>query len=258
MFMAEKHEKTETPIQEKEAPEQLFVITTENIWKITTVVLAIVVIGFIVQNFMGTERGDTADTGDSGDSGDAGDSGDTAEVIDVELSDADQVKGEEDAPVTIVEYSDFQCPYCKRFYEQTLPSIEEKYIATGKVKLVYRHFPLSFHQNAQVAAEGAECAGDQDKFWEMHDILFEKGSGDGTGLSKEDILGYAETLELDVTAFTECLDSGKYTEKVANDMKMGASQGVSGTPGFLVNGVLVVGAQPFSVFEAAIEAALAE
>lgn len=258
MFMAEKHEKTETPVQEKEAPKQLFVITTENIWKITTVVLAIVVIGFIVQNFMGTERGDTADTGDSGDSGDAGDSGDTAEVIDVELSDADQVKGEEDAPVTIVEYSDFQCPFCKRFYEQTLPSIEEKYIATGKVKLVYRHFPLSFHQNAQVAAESAECAGDQDKFWEMHDMLFENGSGDGTGLSKEDILGYAETLELDVTAFTECLDSGKYTEKVADDMTMGASQGVSGTPGFLVNGVLVVGAQPFSVFEAAIEAALAE
>src|SRR3989338_8554201 len=172
MFMTEKHEKTETPVQEKEAPKQLFVITTENIWKITTVVLAIVVIGFIVQNFMGT--GDTADPGDSGDSADAGDSGDTAEVVDVELSDADQVKGEEDAPVTIVEYSDFQCPFCKRFYEQTLPSIEEKYIATGKVKLIYRHFPLSFHQNAQVAAEGVECAGDQDKFCEMHDILFDK------------------------------------------------------------------------------------
>ena len=92
----------------------------------------------------------------------------------VELVDDDDFKGDEDAPVTIVEWSDFECPFCTRFYTETLGKLEEKYINTGKVKFVYRDFPLGFHANAQKAAEAAECAGEQGKYWEMHDKLFEK------------------------------------------------------------------------------------
>jgi protein-disulfide isomerase len=233
---------------------QLFVITTDNVWKIATVVLAIIVLAFIARDFMG---GSAADTGASdtvvADTGSAG-----ADAVDFSVSDADRVKGDVDAPVTIIEYSDFQCPYCQRFYEQTLGSIVENYVDSGQVNIVYRHFPLSFHQNAQIAAEASECAGDQDMFWELHDIMFDRGAGDGTGLARADLESYASELGMDLDAFSECLDSGKYTEKVENDMATGATQGVRGTPGFLVNGVLVSGAQPYSVFEAAIEAALAE
>ncbi|PIN79406.1 hypothetical protein COV16_04415 [Candidatus Woesearchaeota archaeon CG10_big_fil_rev_8_21_14_0_10_34_8] len=249
--MAEKEHK-----EEKES-KQLFSITTNNVWKITTVVLAVLVIILIIlitRDFM-SPAGGPSDATDFAD--DTEDDAAEIEFSDVELSDGDWIKGEEDAPVTIIEYSDFQCPYCQRFYLQTLSSIEENYIDTGKVKIVFRHFPLSFHQNAQISAEAAECAGEQGMFWEMHDMLFENGSGDGTGLAQTDIEGYAADLGLDTATFSECLDSGKYTEKVQTDIKTGAAQGVKGTPGFIVNGVLVSGAQPYSVFEQVIEAALA-
>lgn len=242
--------------EEKKAKE-LFSVTTENIWKITTIVLAIVVIAFVVRGWGdNTQEGTPAGDDNPTDPGDTG----TTDIVEVTLTDADYVKGDPDAPVTIVEYSDFQCPYCQRFYLQTLPSIQENYIDTGKVKLVYRHFPLSFHQNAEIAAEAAECAGEQDDemFWAMHDMMFENGSGDGSGLAREDLIGYATTLGLDVDAFTTCVDENRYADKIQSDMASGVAAGVTGTPGFLVNGQLVVGAQPYSVFQAAIEAALAE
>jgi protein-disulfide isomerase len=232
---------------------QLFVLTTDNVWKLATVVLAIIVIVFVARDFMGG----TDTTGDTvvppTDNG-AG----TVEAVDFSISDNDQVKGDADAPVTIIEYSDFQCPYCQRFYSQTLGSIVDNYVESGQVKVVYRHYPLGFHAYAQLSAEASECAGDQGKFWELHDIMFERGAGDGTGLARADLESYALELGLNVGEFGLCLDSEKYAEKVKNDMALGTAQGVRGTPGFLVNGVLVSGAQPYSVFEAAIEAALAE
>ena len=245
--------------QEKKGKE-LFSITTDNIWKLTTVVLAIVVVAFIVRGWGSNERGsDDVAPQDDDYPTETGNNG-GIDPVEVTLTDADYVKGDKDAPVTIVEYSDFQCPYCQRFYLQTLPSIQENYIDTGKVKLIYRHFPLSFHQNAGIAAEAAECAGEQDEamFWAMHDIMFEKGSGDGSGLARDDLIGYATTLGVDVGEFTTCIDENRYANKIQSDMASGVAAGVSGTPGFLVNGELVVGAQPYSVFQAAIEAALAE
>jgi protein-disulfide isomerase len=246
-------------MEEKEMGEkgskQLFVLTTDNVWKLATVVLAIIVIAFVARDFMG--GGSAVDTGGSDTVVDTGGTG-TVDAIDFSVTDADRIKGDADAPVTIIEYSDFQCPYCQRFYQQTLGSIVENYVDSGDVKIVYRHFPLSFHQNAQIAAEASECAGDQDMFWELHDILFDRGSGDGTGLARIDLEAYASELGLDMTAFNACLDDGTYTQKVKDDMATGAAQGVRGTPGFLINGVLVSGAQPYSVFEAAIESALAE
>lgn len=165
-------------------------------------------------------------------------------------ADDDPVKGSENAPVTIIEFADFQCPFCARFYSQTLPQIEENYIKTGKVKLIYRDFPLSnIHKDAQKAAEAAECADDQDKFWEMHDKIFENQGS----LSVENFKKWAEDLGLDTEEFDDCLDSGKHASEVQNDLRDGSSYGVRGTPAFFVNGILVSGAQPYSVFQQAIE-----
>ncbi|MBU2634536.1 MAG: DsbA family protein [Nanoarchaeota archaeon] len=177
----------------------------------------------------------------------------TAPTI-VEASvDDDAVKGDANAPVTIIEFSDFQCPFCAKFYTDTLPQITEEYIDTGKVKFIYRDFPLGFHQNAQKAAEAAECAGDQDMFWEMHDMLYENQNA----LTVADLKQYASDLDLDATEFDECLDSGKYEDEVKDDMAEGSSYGVSGTPAFFINGQLLSGAQPFAAFQAVIEAELA-
>ena len=142
-----------------------------------------------------------------------------------------------------------ECPFCARFYEQTLPQLTKEYIDTGKVKLVYRDFPLSFHANAQKAAEASECAHEQGKFWEMHDKLFGSGVVGGTTTFKL----YAKDLGLDQAKFDNCLDSGKYVNEISKDLQDGSKYGVSGTPGFFVNGVPLIGAQPFEAFRAIIE-----
>lgn len=171
-----------------------------------------------------------------------------AEKIEVSADD-DPFLGDENAPITIIEFSDFQCPYCGKFDEDTLPELKEKYIDTGKIKFIYRDYPLEFHQYAQKAAEASECAHEQDKYWEYHDILF-KNQND---LTVDDLKKYAADLKLDTNKFNECLDSSKYKEEVEKDFNDGQSYGVSGTPAFFVNGILISGAQPFSAFEEIIE-----
>ncbi|HII16584.1 TPA: DsbA family protein [Candidatus Woesearchaeota archaeon] len=176
-----------------------------------------------------------------------------AELVEVSEDD-DAVKGSADAPVTIIEFSDFECPYCARFFADTLPQIEEQYINTGKVRLIYRDFPLSFHPQAQKAAEASECADDQGKYWEMHDLLFGKGVAGGVTTFKQ----YAEDLALDTKTFNECLDSGEKAAEISADLADGSAVGVSGTPGFFINGIPVSGAQPFSVFKQVIDEELAK
>jgi len=168
------------------------------------------------------------------------------------LIDDDAIKGDSDAPVTIVEFSDYECPYCEKFYSQTYNQIESKYIDTGKVKLIYRDFPLGFHKQAQKAAEAAECAGEQEMYYEMHNELFEKGVAGGVTAFKE----YAKNLGLNQDKFDTCLDSGQMASEIAKDMSDGQKAGVRGTPAFFINGKLVSGAQPFSVFQQEIDAAL--
>ncbi len=162
--------------------------------------------------------------------------------------DDDTVKGSPDAPVTIIEFSDFQCPFCTRFYQNTLPQIQQQYIDTGKVKFVYRDFPLSFHQDAQKAAEAAECAGEQGKYFEMHDKLFDTEALDVTSLKQ-----HAVDLGLDTDEFNDCLDNDEMAAEVQKDFQDGQQAGVSGTPAFFINGQLVSGAQPFSVFQQIID-----
>jgi protein-disulfide isomerase len=169
-------------------------------------------------------------------------------------ADDDAVKGDPNAPVTIIEFSDYECPFCAKFYAQTLPELDEKYIKTGKVKLVYRDFPLGNHRYAQKAAEAAECAGEQGKYYEMHDKLFDNGVTGGVDEYKI----FAEEIGLDTEEFNECLDNGKMESEVKKDLQDGIAAGVDGTPAFFVNGIRVSGAQPFGVFEQIIEQELAK
>lgn len=169
------------------------------------------------------------------------------------LIDDDSVFGDKDAPVTIVEFSDFECPYCTKAYNNALKQVKSEYVDKGLVNIVYRDFPLGFHQNAQKAAEAAECAGEQDEYYAMHDLLFESGVTGGINSFKE----YAKTIGLDTSEFDECLDSGAMAKEVAKDMADGQAAGVRGTPAFFIDGKMISGAQPFSVFKQAIDAALA-
>jgi len=177
-----------------------------------------------------------------------------AEPIEVSLDD-DAMKGDENAPVTILEFSDYECPYCGRYVSETLPQIVTNYIETGKVKYVYRDFPLGFHANAKPAANAAECIREQggdEMYFEYHDVLFANQKELGVEKLKE----YAAEFDIDQTQFASCVDEGKYDSEVVADFDEGQKYGVQGTPAFFINGMPMFGAQPYAAFEAAIEEAL--
>ena len=180
-------------------------------------------------------------------------------------ADDDPIIGNPNAPITIIEFSDFQCPFCARFHIQTLPSIYEEYIDKDKVKLVFRDFPIqSIHPNALPAAVAAECANEQGKFKEMHDILFEKQNEwnrQETTQAVSMFSQYAEDIQLEQEMFQSCLTSGKYIDEIRKDLDDGRNYGISGTPGFFVGNdqigyVELKGAQPFESFKKVIDAQL--
>ena len=193
----------------------------------------------------------------------------TAEVS----ADDDAVLGKADAPVTIIEFSDYQCPFCRKFWGETFLQLKKTYIDTGKVKLVYRDFPLtSLHPMAQASAEAAECVrekGGDSAYYNYHDKLFREqnilDSGSATGAvtktatyTEDDLKKWAKAIGYDITS---CLDSGKYADEVQKDASDGAAAGVSGTPGFFIIGPsgetnFLAGAYPFSEFEKIIEGEL--
>jgi protein-disulfide isomerase len=157
------------------------------------------------------------------------------------------VRGPADAPVTLVEFSDFQCPFCKQS-QATLKQILARY--PGKVKLVYRDFPLDqLHPDARAAAEAARCAGDQGKFWEYHDIVYAHAPQEGP----DALRGYAQQAGLDVAAFDRCVSSGTHRAGVQQDVEAGTKLGITGTPAFFVNGRPVLGAQPLEAFARVID-----
>lgn len=172
-----------------------------------------------------------------------------ANPIDVKIGSNDHIRGNENGEITIVEFSDFQCPYCSRFHN-TLKEVLEEY--PNDVKWVYKHFPLSFHPYAKKAAEASECAGDQGKFNEYNDGLFDNQKL----ITAEYLPVLAKNLGLNSTKFKACLDSGKYASRVDDDFTYGRSIGVTGTPGAFINGVKMRGAESFDSVKARIDAIL--
>ena len=175
--------------------------------------------------------------------------------------------GSADAPIVLVEFTDYQCPFCSRFATTTFEELKAKYIDTGQVRLVSRDLPLPVHNNAEQVAYAARCADEQGKYWEMREVMFQNISALDDGA----LLGYAADLGLDRAGFEVCLGSGKYQEAVRADAAAAGAIGISGTPSFVlgrtsgdgdadtdtVRGNIIVGAQPFAAFDAQIQALLA-
>lgn len=162
--------------------------------------------------------------------------------------------GSKDAPVTMVEFTDYQCTFCQRFHLSTFPELRKKYIDTGKVRFASRDLPLEFHSNAARAAEAARCAADQGRFWPMRDKLV----ANAARLAAEDVNRYARELGLNPDAFSSCMSSGKHKDEVEKDVALAQSLNINGTPGFIlgkstpegVEGSVLMGALPLDAFEA--------
>ncbi|MAT97295.1 MAG: hypothetical protein CL608_09150 [Anaerolineaceae bacterium] len=163
-------------------------------------------------------------------------------------------RGDPDAPVVIEEFSDYQCPFCGRFFAQTLPSINDNQIANGEVLLIFYDFPLNIHPQAPLAANAARCAGEQGAvaYWEMHDMLFNNISEWGHNQANTVFASYGEALDLEMEAFNSCLDQNKYAADVQADYELGLSRGISSTPSFFINEQPLIGAQPLATFNEAI------
>lgn len=176
-----------------------------------------------------------------------------SEVMPYLIAQTRHFKGDENAPVTVIEFADFQCPYCGLFARDAARRIDEQYVASGRVRFGYQHFTF-LGPESQWAAEASECAADQDRFWAYHDLLFASQQGENQGaFNKDNLKQFASTVGLDRTLFDNCLDSGKYTALVSGQTHALSSLGVSSTPTFVVNGQAVVGAQSFESFQQVID-----
>jgi protein-disulfide isomerase len=170
--------------------------------------------------------------------------------------------GSESAPVTVVEFADYQCPYCLRFTKTTFPSLKQDYIDTGKVRWVALNLPLPFHKDARKAAQAAHCAGEQGKFWEMREELFKNPKK----IAAEDLPEHAASVGVDVKAFNACMASDRHMTEIDQDAKDASAARLTGTPSFIIGktasdkitGQVIIGAQPLNAFNAAITKALGE
>ena len=173
-------------------------------------------------------------------------------------------RGSRNAKLTLVEFSDYQCPFCGRYFHETLPQIEQDYVKTGRVRYVFRNFPLeAIHKEAFKAAEAANCAGEQGRYWEMHDRLF----ANQQALAPAELPGHASTLGLDAPRFQQCLDGAKYAAAIRQDMSEAQEAGVRGTPSFFIGLTgsdgsrvktlkRITGAVPYATFKEAFDSLL--
>lgn len=180
-------------------------------------------------------------------------------------ADDDPVLGDKNAKVTLIDFSDYECPFCKRYFDDTFSQIKKDYIDTGKIKYVYRDLPLSFHQNAHKEAQAAECAREQggdEVYFKYHDEIFKRTTSNGTGLALTDLSVIANDLGLDGSALQSCLDVDRYKAEVDKDLADASAVGASGTPTFfigkstsdgVITGTKIIGAQPYSAFQAEID-----
>jgi len=175
--------------------------------------------------------------------------------------DDDPVLGNANAKVTIIEFGDYQCPSCRLFWREIEPRLKKEYVDTGKVKLVFRDFPIKeIHPDATAAAMAAQCAADQGKYWEYHDRIFreqDKGTDDVVRFKAADLKKWGAAIRPDGAAFNACVDSARYQDEVAKDYADGIAVGIQGTPTFFINGRFVGGAQSFPVFKKIIDEELA-
>ena len=179
----------------------------------------------------------------------------TPAVISEDFSDDDAVLGDVNAPVTIIEFSDYECPFCARFYSETLPQIKADYIDQGLVKLVYRDLPLPSHSNAYPAALAAECVRDQlgdAAYFGMHDRIF----GGSSQLNSEVLEGYAGELNVDMAEYNNCVESEKFKDEIYADRDAAHSVNLTGTPSFIINGVVITGAREYEMFKQIIDTEL--
>lgn len=180
--------------------------------------------------------------------------------------DDDPILGDKNAPVTLIEFSDYECPFCKRHFDETLPQLVKEYINTGKVKLVFRDLPLPFHDPmATTEAITANCAraqGDDNTYYKFHDEIFKRTKSNGNGLTKDDLYKISDDLKLNTAKLKTCMDDPKQAEEVQKDLTDASSVGANGTPAFfigkstsdgIIEAVLTSGAQPFSVFKTIID-----
>jgi protein-disulfide isomerase len=169
--------------------------------------------------------------------------------------------GKANAPVLLIEYTDYQCPFCQQFHNATFAQIKANYIDTGKVRFVSRDFPLDFHENARRAATAAHCAAEQNKYWEMRHVMIVNADQ----LKADKLMTYAADVKLDVPKFKSCLESDKYRDDIDKQMQEGMAAGVNGTPSFVIGrlendkliGVRMVGAMPYAQFDQKIKEMLA-
>jgi len=175
------------------------------------------------------------------------------------ISAGSPLRGDPTAPVTIVEFGDFQCPNCARFARNTEPQLEKEYFDTGRANLVFKHVPIR-GPDSLTASMAAQCAGDQGKFWEFHDVLYESQQAENSGWANaENMKAFASGLGLDRIAFDSCLDNKKYKSLVENDFAFAREVGVSGTPSFVIvrndgsEPEGIIGAQPFTSFKAVLD-----
>lgn len=203
-----------------------------NIWQIFTLMLIVFIAGFVAGRYEFSMI-----------SFDAGNELKTEITKTNPLTvheDNDASLGNENAPVVIINFSDYECPFCREFYSEILQKLKEDFIDTGKVRYVYRDFPLSIHNKAVLAANAAECAKEQEKYWAMHDILFEKQSEWRNSEDYKNLfIEYSKTVGLNENEFRSCMNSEKYRNEIIEDKNHGISYGVDNTPGLFVNGELL-------------------
>ena len=233
-------------------------IKKTTVWQGATALLAIIVIILLITGNSSDNTAPDDNTGDQGTNVQA------AQLVD----ENDAAIGSADAPLTIVEFSDFQCPFCRKGYGDAVAGIKENYVSDGTVRFVYKHLPLTnSHPMALKSAEASECAKEQGMFWKYHDKLFEEqnlldsGSKDGqvtktVEYETSDLKVWAEEIGLDTEQFNSCLDSGEMQSRVEEDAQTAISIGARSTPTFIIGTATVSGAQPFSVIQQVVEAEL--
>lgn len=176
----------------------------------------------------------------------------TPTIMEFVLADARHIEGSPDAPVTMIEFSDFKCPYCGRFAAESLGQLREQYVNTGIVRFVYKHYAILGPESSR-SAEASECIAEQGKFWEYHDAIFADQATTRSTLDDPRLAELARQVGADTTAFEECLAAGRYTAQISQQSLSVQALGFRGTPSFLINGVALTGAQPFEVFQQVIE-----